>query len=209
MTINQNIELFHSVFQGKNVTINSNNPRTICTFSSDGINWLVNGTPTSTIEDRKKALEFIITKGELAVELARYVGEDLSSLFDEYQLVYDGLDGMILLTKNEASKIVFIYIISTSFAIEQIDKIEGKMTFNRFWVESDELKHRLAVGKLSSKSLQVIKKKSCSMTQNFYYDMFFTEMKSYSEMINAGNMCENPIFTDNAVLVKIKKRLHN
>lgn len=205
MTINQKIELFHSVLQGKKVILNPNNPKTICTVSSDGINWLVDGRPTSTIESGNKALEFIITKGELAIELARYVGEDSENLFDEYQLIYDSLDGMILLTKKELSKLVFIYMASSYFVIEQIDETIGKMVFNRFWVELGELKHRSAVGRLSSKSLQIIKDEKRSMTQNIYYDMLFVGINSYEEMKCAGEECEKPNFTNAEVLVKIRK----
>jgi len=203
MTINQRIELYNSIWQGKEVILNANNPKAMSIVSSDGTNCLIDGIPVCTTIHQKEQLDHIIEKCELAKEFAEHIGEDTTNMFDEYQLVYDSLDGMTLLSRIELSRIVFIYLTRSYSIVEQIDKNTGVMIYNRFWLDSGKMNHNSMRGILSSKSRQALREiKKRSITQNFYYDMLFDGMTSYSEMLNAGIPCETPNITRDAILKK-------
>lgn len=73
--------------------------------------------------------------------------------------------------------------------VSQIDICFGTMRYDRFWLEHQELKHGFMAGTLSTKSQKLIAEKlsddDISITQNFFYDMYFEGMSSYIDLGDA------------------------
>lgn len=204
ITIQEKITLFASVLQGEKVVLNANNPKTKCTISSDGFNWLVDNEIVSTIENQKRKLEMVLTKCELVKELMEYIGLSTKDMFGQYNIMYSNIDDMILLTKEEFAKLTFIYMNHNYITIEQINKQAGTMRFDYFSLNSKILSHTFKSDRLSVKSLQILKENERPKTQNFYYDMLFDGIYEYSEMLKLEEECEKTVFLDEKILQKSK-----
>lgn len=187
-TINQFIYLYNSVLNGISIDLFGH------TISSDGINWTVDGIPVDTLKNKLSTLNFVIKKCELAKELIEKSGLDGSKLYDEYFIVLDTLDGMMMLVSDRKSQLTFVYMVSTSVVIEKIDKEDFTMQYELFNFEGNVINRKKITGKLSKKSIKKItdmdKKGKINITQNFFYDMLLEGMTTYSDLLNA-NATEN------------------
>jgi len=185
-TINQFMNLYNSVLNGISVDLYGH------TISSDGINWIVDGEPTDTLENKLEILNVVIQKCELAKELIEISGLNVSNMYDEYFIIFDAIDRMIMLVSNSELKLNFIYMVSDSVVVEQIDKKDSMMKYELFNFDDRKVTHKIIIGKLSEKSIKNImemdKKEKISITQNFFFDMLLEGMSTYSELLNTDSM---------------------
>lgn len=181
-TINQFINLYNSVLNGKTVELYGHK------ISSDSNNWIVDGIPTDTLKNKLITLNSIIEKCEIAKRIIKIVGLNESNMYNDYFIIFDSIDGMIMLVSNTKTKIQFIYIVSNSIIVEQINKKDSIMIYDLFNFDNQIVTHKTISGKLSEKSIRIIKqldkKEQISITQNFFYDMLLEGMKSYSDFFN-------------------------
>lgn len=181
-TINQFINLYNSVLNGKSVELYGHK------ISSDSNNWIVDGVPTDTLKNKKIMLNFIIEKCEIAKKIIKIMGLNESNMYNDYFIIFDSIDGMIMLVSNTKTKIQFIYMVSNSIIVEQINKKDRIMIYDLFNFDNQIVTHKTISGKLSEKSIRIIKqldkKEQISITQNFFYDMLLEGMKSYSDFFN-------------------------
>ena len=192
-TINQFINLYNSVLNGVSTELYGH------IISSDGINWIVDGRPTDTLKNKLDILNFVIEKCELAREFIKISGFDESNMYDEYFIILDSIDGMIMLVSNIGLNLNFIYMVSTSVVVEQINKKDGIMRCEMFNFDGQFVKQKTLIGKLSKKSITNIidmdRKENMNITQNFFYDMLFEGMSTYNDLINADTTkIENFVF---------------
>lgn len=116
------------------------------------------------------------------------MGLNESNMYNDYFIIFDSIDGMIILVSNTKTKIQFIYMVSNSIIVEQINKKDRIMIYDLFNFDNQIVTHKTISGKLSEKSIRIIKqldkKEQISITQNFFYDMLLEGMKSYSDFFN-------------------------
>jgi len=183
-TINQFINLYNSVLNGISVELYGH------TISSDGIYWLVDGKPIDTLKNKLENLNFVIDKCELSRELIEISGLDVSNMYNEYFIIFDSIDGMIMLVSNSELNLNFIYMVMDYVILEQIDKKENTMRYDLFNFEDQVVKHKTIMGKLLEKSIIEIikmdKKEKINITQNFFFDMLLEGMNNYSDFLNAS-----------------------
>lgn len=195
-TISEVIRLYDSVFREKKDELQSH------TISSDGTEWIVEGCPLDTIENKKRYLNAFIEKMILIKDLLDFIGEDSSRMFDEYALLID--KNMVFLAKKTQQKIILIHhiesIVEKSAMIEQIDIGKCSMVCHYFRRRFDEFERAqfYLEGSLSEKSKKLIDaqviKPDIRVTQNFYYDMLFEGMKCYHDLISA--ITREPLTTE-------------
>lgn len=186
-TITSIIDLYNSVFRGNSCFSNG------YIISSNGVQWLVDGRPVNTIENKKRELEIIVTRVELAKELLISIDEDINKMYGDYYLIFDS--NMVFLVKFSEDYLVIIHMTESldenNVMIEQIDVKNGTMKCHYFKQTFDELnpKQFYLEGDLSAKSKKLLflklKEQEISITQNFYYDMIFEGMASYHDLIQA------------------------
>lgn len=176
MKISQYIEMCTTVLNGGTVVYNG------YTTTSDGTNWIIDGRFVSPLEKERAYFDKVFQKCLLASCLLRCLGHFDSNMFDSYSIVHS-FDGMVLLVKNEGDFLTFVFMVCSYVAVEQIDKNNGTMKYDYFWRENNETKHGSLFGNLSLKSKDLLAKKLSedhfSVTQNFYYDMYFEDMRDY------------------------------
>lgn len=180
-SINQIIQTFESLLKGLPVTMHGE------IITSDGNNLLKNGRIIKSIDEHKQYIDIIIRKGLLAKECVAYIGIQADNLFDDFDVTYDGLDGMTLLTKNKESELTFIYMVSTYVILEQINKNSCMMDYHYFKLETTTLKHVSLFGKVSLKSQELITKKAniqSELGQNFFYDMQLEGLDNFPKKLD-------------------------
>lgn len=185
-TINEICETYKTIFEGKKVLING------FSFSTDGINWLVDNEPIDTLENKKEEFLKLNDKIKILKNCAKQIGINTKQI-ESYYLKHDDIDDMILLVYNEKDILNIIYLKSLYAVFEQIDKQSGMMDYNLFNIENSEILITTHRYKLSLKSLKLIEGlnelKEFKFSQNQFYDILPENFNDFSELISPDLSC--------------------
>lgn len=184
ITINQYVQMYKSVFEGKQVEYNGH---TIC---RDANTWIVDGVIIDSIKHKQNTLELILKKCDIAKTLAQHIGLDVENLNDKYYIIYDSIDDLILLVNNQEQQLNIIYIENVNIIIEKIHKDKNNMLFHHFKLDDKQIKQTSFSSELSAKSKLLVSKinnKNFKFSQNIFYDILPKGIKTFDEMIDKEN----------------------
>lgn len=181
ITLNQYVQMYESVFQGKQVAYNGH---TIC---RDEANWIVDGVSIDSIKHKKDTLALILKKCNTAKTFAQHIGLDVENMNNKYYIIYDSIDDMVLLVNNQEQRLNVIYIENTNVIIEEIYKDKNIMLFNRFKLGAKQVKQTSFFGELSDESKLLVSKinnDNFHFSQNIFYDILPKGIQSFDQLIN-------------------------
>lgn len=182
VTINQYVQMYDLVFEGKQVEYYGH---TIC---RDSNSWIVDGVSVDSIQHKRDILALILKKCDMAKTLAQHIGLDVDNINDEFYIVYDSIDNLVLLVNNQEQRLNVIYIENTHVVIEQIYKDKNIMVFNSFKLGAKQIKQTSFSSELTDKSKLLINKinneKNFHFSQNIFYDILPKGIQTFDELIN-------------------------
>lgn len=177
--------MYRSVFEGKQVEYNGH---IIC---RDANTWIVDGIIIDSIKHKQNTLELILKKCDIAKTFAQHIGLDVENMNDEYYIIYDSIDNLILLVNNQKQRLNVIYIENNNIVIEQIYKDKNNMLFHHFKLGAKQIKQTSFSSELSDQSKLLIIKihndKNFHFSQNVFYDILPKGIKTFDEMIDKEN----------------------
>lgn len=183
-TINQLLNLYKLVLSGETVEYAGS------IISSDGTFWFIDGRPVDSIDNKLKIFDYIIEKCEIVKRIVEVLGLSIADFYNNYCIVFDSLDNMILLVLNNKDYLNLIYVVSNLVTVEVIDKVNGFMKYDLFDFKNQIVKRKTMNGVLSDFSIKRIREldniNNRTITQNFYYDIYFNGMSSYDDLVNSS-----------------------
>ncbi len=175
-TIKEITGMYNAVFNGKKIIISEN------LIHSDGTNWIVNGTPIDTIENKKRTFSILLQKLNTAQNIAKIVGLNVD---DEFYIIHDSVDNMILLVKDTNISLNIIYF-ERAIIVEQIDKQKKKLNLLYSLIEKqNNTMYQFDLSKLAIKKIDDISKASSfKFSQNDFYDLLPTGFDSFNQLLD-------------------------
>ncbi len=179
-TIKEIIDMYNAVFNGEKIVIQGN------VIYSDRESWIVNNTTIDTMENKKRTFSKLLEKLNTAKNIAKIVGLNVD---DEFYIIHDSIDNMILLVKNTDSSLNIVYF-ERAVIVEQIDKEKKKLNLLYSLEEKqNNILYQFDLSKQAIKKIDDISKaNSFKFSQNDFYDLLPTGFDSFKQLLDFINV---------------------
>ncbi len=171
-------QMLNSVFNGVDAVFQGRE------IHSDGENLFIDGANVDTVKNKKQQLEMISKRVTELLDNSGKAGIKVIKP-EDYYLIRDLIDGMVLLVNNKEDKLNILYNESSNIIFEQIDKAKGLMKFTHI-SSSDDKEPQANTYQLSAGSMELIKQidsqNEFHFSQNDFYDMLPEGIKDFEEL---------------------------